>query len=85
MAQSPKNLRIHFYGVQGSGAVFPLKEERDDIRLHSDLDLLKKVFERIEAETDETGALNCSVENLIGGPINSESLRQFRDQVFAPV
>lgn len=83
MAQSLKNLRIHFYGVQGSGAVFPLKEERDDIRLHSDLDLLEKVFASIEAEADDTGELNCRVEDLLGGPLNRESLRQFRDQVGA--
>ncbi|MFT5571238.1 MAG: hypothetical protein ACI9FR_000146 [Cryomorphaceae bacterium] len=30
MKQDITNMRVHFYGVQGSGSVFPAKAERDE-------------------------------------------------------
>ena len=47
MKDAIENMRIHFYGVQGSGAVYPRKCERDIFRRHSDTELLEKVFARL--------------------------------------
>jgi hypothetical protein len=33
MTDEIENMRIHFYGVQGSGSVFPAKAEREAARL----------------------------------------------------
>ncbi|MFT6408876.1 MAG: phosphoribosyl 1,2-cyclic phosphodiesterase [Arenicella sp.] len=76
-----KNLRIHFYGVQGSGSVFPAKEERDVIRQNSDLDLLEKVFFKLQDKANANNTLDCSVEEILQGPLNKESLIKFRDSL----
>lgn len=76
-----ENLRIHFYGVQGSGSVFPLKEERNDIRLNSDLELLEKVFSKLQDKASANNTLDCSVDELLGGPISAESLTRFRQSL----
>jgi len=76
-----ENLRIHFYGVQGSGSVFPQKEERDYIRLNSDLELLNKAFSKLQEKTNANNILNCSVEEILGGPVNAESLTLFRESL----
>lgn len=76
-----ENLRIHFYGVQGSGSIFPLKEERDDIRMNSDLDLLEKVFSKLQDKTSANNTLDCSVEEILDGPLTKDSLKRFRDSL----
>ena len=44
VASSPiENLRIHFYGVQGSGSIFPSLAERQEVKEILDLELLEKV------------------------------------------
>ena len=67
MKNAIENMRIHFYGVQGSGAVFPRKRERDVIRQYSDIELLKKVFTRLSEESDD-GVISL---NAIFYPFNS--------------
>jgi phosphoribosyl 1,2-cyclic phosphodiesterase len=69
------NMRIHFYGVQGSGSIFPAKAEREETRLHSDLQLLEQVFREIEL-----GGNVKTVEELIGGPLNRKTLTTYRDR-----
>lgn len=76
-----ENLRIHFYGVQGSGSVFPVKKERDIIRQNSDLDLLEKVFYKLQDKANTNNTLDSSVEEILRGPINKESLIKFRDSL----
>ena len=39
------NLRVHVYGVQGSGSVFPSRDERLDYQRQSEIDLLTLVFD----------------------------------------
>ncbi len=76
-----ENLRIHFYGVQGSGAVFPQKDDRDDIRLSSDLSLLEKVFSKLQDKTNANNTLDCTVNEILGGPISDASLTRFRNEL----
>jgi phosphoribosyl 1,2-cyclic phosphodiesterase len=84
MKQDFTNMRIHFYGVQGSGSVFPAKAERDESRLHSDLQLLEKVFQNLEDNHSTAGKLNCSIEEILGEPLNRQSLTKFRAQFDLP-
>ena len=76
-----ENLRIHFYGVQGSGSIFPRKDERDDIRLNSDLALLNQVFSELQVKAGTKDNLDCSLEEILGGPLNDSSLTRFREQL----
>jgi phosphoribosyl 1,2-cyclic phosphodiesterase len=74
-----KNMRIHFYGVQGSGSIFPEKAEREETRMYSDLELLEQVFLEIERNS-EAGSINKSVAELIGGPISRKTLTKYRNK-----
>ncbi len=75
-----ENLRIHFYGVQGSGSIFPGKTEREETRKHSDLALLQQVFEQVASHTGSDGKLSASVEDIIGGPLERRTLEKYRAQ-----
>ena len=48
MLGSFDNMRIHFYGVQGSGSIFPAKAEREEFRLHSDVKLMEQIFASLQ-------------------------------------
>lgn len=76
-----ENLRIHVYGVQGSGAIFPVKKERDGIRRASDLDLLDKVFSKLQDNTNASNTLDCTIEEILGAPLDVESLTRFRESL----
>jgi phosphoribosyl 1,2-cyclic phosphodiesterase len=75
-----ENMRIHFYGVQGSGSIFPSKAERDETKLHSDLQLLEQVFADLAQHRSEDGRLNESLEEILGGPIDRKTLTEFRNR-----
>lgn len=78
--QKIDNMRVHFYGVQGSGSIFPSRAERDEARELSDIDLLEKVFHHIEAGSGVANPISKSVEDLLGGEINRKNIAQFRRQ-----
>ncbi len=75
-----ENLRIRFYGVQGSGSIFPSREERATQRRIHDHDLLAQVFDYIRDFADDQGLLNCSVEEILGGPPGSRTIKAFRSR-----
>ena len=50
-------MRIHFYGVQGSGSVFPSKAERAQSREQADMHLLEQIFQRMQDNTNVDGKL----------------------------
>ncbi|NND81331.1 MAG: hypothetical protein HKN50_02760 [Gammaproteobacteria bacterium] len=81
MGQEIENMRIHFYGVQGSGSIFPSKEERAAARLQSDLQLLEQVFKRLQDEHSEDGQLKGSIRDVLGGEPERNSLTKFREQL----
>jgi phosphoribosyl 1,2-cyclic phosphodiesterase len=72
-----ENMRIHFYGVQGSGSIFPARAERAETRRHADLHLLEQIFSQLEQES-AGGQIN--VEGFLGGPINRKTLEKFRER-----
>ncbi len=75
-----KNMRIHFYGVQGSGSIFPSKSERDESRKLSDLELLEQVFTLLQNNKDIDQPLSTSIKDLLGGEITTRNLIKFRNQ-----
>lgn len=75
-----KNMRIHFYGVQGSGSVFPSRSEREELRLHSDLHLLQQIFNDLSKTTVCDGSLKHTLESIIGGPVNRKILSAYREK-----
>ena len=76
-----KNLRIHFYGVQGSGSIFPSREERETIRKYSDIHLLKEVFNDLKKHSNKEGDIEASIEEVIGGPLNDLTLENYRNSL----
>lgn len=75
-----QNLRIRFYGVQGSGSIFPARAERQALMEHSDTRLLQNVFDDLARHADADGRLTCTLEDILGGPLTKESLRRYRYQ-----
>ena len=76
-----KNLRIHFYGVQGSGSIFPSRAERQVTQLHSDLQLLQRVFDDLGEHVDADGKLSVSLEDVIGGSPDRDTLTRYRNSL----
>lgn len=70
-----QNLRIHFYGTQGSGSTFPTREERQEYRQHLDQDLLTCVFEDLKGRGKA-----LTVEDILGGPMSLDTIRAYRSQ-----
>lgn len=84
MTEKIETMRIHFYGVQGSGSVFPSKAEREEARLHSDLQLLEQVFLHLQNNHASDEKLHSSVEDILGGPLDRKVLKRFRSQFDLP-
>ncbi len=75
-----KNMRVHFYGVQGSGSVYPSAAEREQMREQMEVQLLHEVLR----EATEAGQSGQSAEQVVGGPLNATSLRQYRRRFSVP-
>ena len=80
MSNQSYNLKIHFYGVQGSGSVFTSQAERLEQQVVMDQKLLEQVFIDLSNQTAPDEKLNCTIEELLGGDINRQTLRSYRQQ-----
>jgi phosphoribosyl 1,2-cyclic phosphodiesterase len=78
------SLRIHVYGTQGSGSVFPSREERQAIRRRSEVALLERVFADLTAHADGAGRIDARVEDILGGPVSLQTLRAYADRFDVP-
>ena len=77
---SIQNMRVHLYGTQGSGSVFPSRAERLAFSRRREHALLTRVFEEVARRADGEGRLNCTVADLIGGPLNSRTITRFAER-----
>ena len=85
MTTSPvENLRVHLYGTQGSGSIFPSRDERLAFQRQADQDLLKLVFQDLSAHADEHGRVNRTVEEILGGPLDSRTLAGYAARFAVP-
>jgi phosphoribosyl 1,2-cyclic phosphodiesterase len=78
------NLRVHLYGTQGSGSIFPGRAERLAFQRQSERELLKLVFEDLARHTDTTGELTGTLEQVVGGPLTSKSLLAYAQRFQVP-
>jgi phosphoribosyl 1,2-cyclic phosphodiesterase len=79
-----ENMRIHLYGVQGSGSTFPGRPEREAMQELMDYQLLKCVFEDLGEHLDEDGHLTCTLQDVLGGEIRKKTLRNYRQRFKIP-
>src|SRR4051794_23478622 len=83
-ADAVANLQVHFYGVQGSGSIFSPRAEREAFRELSDYELLRRVFDDVARHSDSSGRLACRVEDLLGGPVDRQTLLAYRRRFDVP-
>jgi phosphoribosyl 1,2-cyclic phosphodiesterase len=81
---SVANLRVHVYGTQGSGSIFPSREERQAFQHRSAQDLLKLVFEDVASHADANGRIGCTVEELLDGPLDERTLARYAARFSVP-
>lgn len=75
------NLRIFFYGTQGSGSVFPDRAERAAQRELLETELLETVFADLRQHADpDSGEIRFRIEELLGGPLSRKVLRTYRNR-----
>lgn len=84
MSAPVANLRIHVYGTQGSGSVFPSREERQAFRRRIDVDLLERVFADLAAHADPAGRIDARIEDIIGGKVTPQTLAAYADRFDVP-
>src|SRR5690349_13756336 len=77
-------MRVTFYGTQGSGSTFPGRDERQAMQELCDYELLRRVFDDLNGRAGDTGRLGCSVEDILGGPINRRTLQAYRRRFDVP-
>lgn len=78
MATEGYNLKIHFYGVQGSGSVFPSRTERHAVQEFLDLRLLDQVFADLARRLGPDGRIGSTIEEILGGAVNRQTLAAYR-------
>ena len=83
-APSIPHLRIHLYGTQGSGSIFPSREERHAIRRREQIDLLERVFMDLSQRTNAEGRIAASVDDVLGGPVSHDRLAAYADRFDVP-
>jgi ribonuclease BN (tRNA processing enzyme) len=79
-----QRMRVHLYGTQGSGSIFPSRAERRAFQQRVDVDLLKCVFEDLSRRVDDTGRIAATVDEVLGGPINSRTLAAYAERFDVP-
>lgn len=79
-----QRLRVHLYGTQGSGSVFPSRAERRAFQRRADVELLHRVFDDLSRHADDSGRINASVEDLLGGPVSTRTLAAYAERFAVP-
>src|SRR5688500_2619713 len=77
-------LRVHLYGTQGSGSIFPSRAERRAFQKRADVALLKHVFGDLSRRADDRGRIGVSVEDILGGPIGTTTLTAYAERFDVP-
>src|SRR5262245_37589176 len=72
-----ERLRIHVYGTQGSGSIFPARAERAAFRRQAEVDLLERVFDDLGRRADPAGRIGASVTEILGGPPDPYTLAAY--------
>jgi ribonuclease BN (tRNA processing enzyme) len=84
MAATVPGLRVHFYGTQGSGSVFPSRAERQAFQRRAEVDLLERVFHDLAGRADRAGHIDTSVDAILGGPLSTQTLTAYAERFDVP-
>jgi phosphoribosyl 1,2-cyclic phosphodiesterase len=84
MEDAVRNMRINFYGVQGSGSTFPGYFEREAMRELMEYQLLKSVFDDLAQHMDQEDVGTCSIEDVLGGEMSRKNLMKYRNRFQIP-
>ena len=68
MAGEIQNLRIRFFGIQGSASTFPSREELEQYHEHRDYGLLTAMLKDLDNHRGPDGRLRFTPEEVVGGP-----------------
>jgi phosphoribosyl 1,2-cyclic phosphodiesterase len=79
-----QNLRVHLYGTQGSGSIFPGRAERQAFQRQSERELLRHVFEDLARHTNAEGHLTGTLEDVLGGPVTTRTLMAYVERFDIP-
>src|SRR5271163_3498097 len=71
-----KNLRICFWGVQGSCPLFPEATEVEEYKRLVAIDAIQRVLD--DVQRNSRGGTGCRVEDLLGGPASKQSLEAYQ-------
>jgi phosphoribosyl 1,2-cyclic phosphodiesterase len=77
MTSPIERLRLHVYGTQGSGSVFPARAERAAFQRQAAVDLLERVFADLGRRADPAGRIGVRVEDVLGGPPDHHTLAAY--------
>src|SRR5687768_5322687 len=77
-SDKPYNLKIHLYGVQGSGSTNTSRAERLAYHDLMDLRLLEQMFNDLSKYAQPDGQINCTIEEILGGELSPQTLRTYR-------
>jgi hypothetical protein len=68
-----RNMRLCFWGVQGSCPLFPESSEVDEYKRMISMDLLQRLLADMQAKSFANGG-SVNVEDLLGGPVSDSAL-----------
>ncbi len=78
MEREIENMRIQFYGIQGSGSTFPATHETAALQDSIEYELLKLVFSDFSKHITKNNRLDCTLEEYLGGEINRKTLLEYK-------
>jgi ribonuclease BN (tRNA processing enzyme) len=84
LQQPIQNMRIRFYGVQGSGSTFPSSRENEAFQEIMGYDLLKRVMEDLELHIDKDNRLDRPLAELIGTSFDRKTLTNYIKRLNIP-
>lgn len=79
-----ERLRIHIYGTQGSGSIFPSRSERAAFRRLEQADLLARVFQDLTTRMAAGDLHAGGIEEMVGGPLTHQSLLAYAERLDVP-
>lgn len=78
------HLRVHFYGTQGSGSIFPSAAERQAFNQEISFQLLTQVFADLARHADASGRIQATIDDIIGGPMSPGMLLAYAQRFDVP-
>ncbi len=85
MSEPVRNLRIRFYGTQGSCSTFPVPEEIENVFEVHDTSLVEAYAEELKKHCNGEGRLDATLEEVLGGAPSPETFASLRRRLDVPM